>query len=416
MFSMIKSAEKRDYAAMKGLDVYTDIFDTNISSKLFRREIDDAMKRYMPISSKNPSLQYAVLGEKLLSSKIFSRSIIRLPETLIIPAFGMDPVDETQAKFDLVASTLTPLYSATSPSIRPNTLLFHFTGICPQPFAEGESCPSLDSLKRCSLVSSQSRIGGEKERNLLQQVDESFSFGMTHNAFDPLATIVPYNLLQGHITAANDILRSQYASTMRHKDLNELREAVIDQHGSDSIASLMVYMDSPTKMFATFIPRGICSSISTGKTVEYSEKASYKGVVTIQTTGTLNVDVEDGDCHLPIGSQMNVANLYLIFEMRELVPNDCKFNYPSIHLKLTSQSIDELEEEKMRETGGRCYLSRNGDLTKTIIQKIATLRVGPYRVHGSSFVDCKQMHQFDITMELQSSRPRYITFQRSFQQ
>lgn len=411
MFSTITHAEKRDYAAMQGLDVYTDIFEKNISSKHFRWEIDDAMNRYMPISYNNPSLQYAHFGEQLLSTK--PPSIVSLP-SLIIPAFGIDPVDETQVKFDLVASTLTPLYNASSPSIGPNTLLFHFTGLCQEPFAEGEFCPTSDSLKRCLL--SQSHFSGEKERNLLQQVDESFSFGMTHNAFDPLATILPYKVLQMHIKAANDIMRSQYASTMRHKDLNELREAVISQHGSDSIASLMLYMNSPTKMLDTFIPRGICSSISTGKTVAYSERASYRGVVTMQTTGTLNMDVEDGDSHLPMGSQMNVANLYLIIEMKELVPNDCKFNYPSIQMKLTSQSIDELEEEKMRETGGRCYLSRNGQLTKTIIQPIATLRVGPYHVYGSSFLDSKQMHEFDITMGLQSSRPRYIAYQRNYEQ
>lgn len=408
MYSKL-NLNKRGHDALDGMDVYANIFQTNISSKRFRKDIDDAMRRYMPISHDNPCLQYAHYGKELFSAK--PPSIVVLPQ-LELPAFGTDPVEEVQAKFDLVASTLTPLYTNTSPSIKPNTLLFHFTGLRREPYAEGECCPTSYATKECLLSGDK----GEKEKTLklLQNVDESFSFGMNHTSIDPLATILPYHLLKNHIKTANDILKSQYACTMRDKTLTELRDAVVSHHGSDSIVSLLLYMDSTEKMFDSFVPRGICSSISTGKTAAYSDKASYRGVVTIQKSGTLNVDTEDGDSHLPEGSQLNVANLYLIIEMKELVPNDCKFNYPAIGLKLTSQSLDQLEEEKIRHTDGRCHLSRDGKLSKTIILPIATLRVGPYIVHSVSFLDSKQMHEFDVIMGLKCAIPRYIVYQKSF--
>ena len=199
---------------------------------------------------------------------------------------------------------------------------------------------------------------------------------------------------------------------MRQESLTNLRDAVISQHGSDSIVALLLHIESPEKMATVFVPRGICSSISTGKTAAYRDKSSYQGIVTMQTTGTLNVDVEDGEQHLQDGSVMNIANLYIIFQMKELVPNDFKFNFADVQFKLTSQSIDQLEEEILRETNGKCHLSRDGKLTKTIIGKIASLRVGPYRVqsNGSS----KQLYEFDIVMASKCTSQRIITFQKSF--
>jgi len=395
---------KRSYDTMNGIDIYTRIFDTNLSSKHFRADIEEAMKRHWPISQENPALLYSHFDKELLNVK--SHSFLSMPTYLDIPAYGTDPVDETQAKFDLVASTLTPLYTSASQPIEPNTLLFHFTGLSTHPFATGELCPAL---------STDTYDNDEKQQRLRRKVDESFSLGMNIHSMDPLATILPYKELKRHINSANEILRSQYASTMRHESLTSLCDNVISQHGSDSLVALMLQMESPEKMAKTFVPRGICSSISTGKTAAYSDKSSYRGIVTMQTTGTLNVDVEDGEQHLQDGSVMNIANLYLIFQMKQLVPNDIKFNFSDVQMKLTSQSMDELEEDIMRETGGKCHLSRDGQHTKTLIKKIATLRVGPYRVQNNSCISSKQLHEFDIIMGLKPTNERLVVFQKSFE-
>ena len=400
---------KRSYDTMNGLDIYTHIFETNLSSKHFKSDVEDAMKRYWPISQDNPSLLYSHFDKELLSEN--THSFVTLPKLLDIPAYGTDPVDEAQAKFDLVASTLTPLYTSTSHPIQPNMLLFHYTGLSTNPFATGELCPSVHTNKEYFDTCEDT----EKQMRLQSKVEESFSLGMNHHTLDPLATILPYKELKKHIHFANDILRSQYAFTMRHESLTNLRDTVISQHGSDSIVSLMLHMESPEKFANAFVPRGFCSSISTGKTSAYRDKSSYQGIVTMQTTGTLNVDVEDGEQHLQDGSVMNIANLYLIFQMNELVPNDFKFNFADVQLKLTSQSIDQLEEEILRETNGKCHLSRDGQLTKTIIQKIATLRVGPYRIQSNSYISSKQLHEFDIVMGSKPTGDRIVVFQKNFE-
>lgn len=393
----------------ENLDIYARIFDKNISSKNYQEEIDMALKRFAPISDgKDIDLQYFESGSKLFSP-LDGLSRIHLPSTFTTPAIGTDPTDELLAKFDLIACTFNPLYTPNSPSIKPNELLFQYKGLCHSPFALGEQCP-----KNTGHFNTGDSINWNTEMSvkLRKDVNEAHSIGLSSDlAQGPVVTLVTYDHLQRHIRQCNEILKTQYASTMRHESLAKLRDIVVSQHGKDSLVALFLHIDDTEEFLNTFVPRGICSSICTGKTSSCSESSTYQGIVTIQRSGTLNIDVADADEQLPDGCELHTANLFLVIEMKQLVPYDEKFNYPTPRMVLTSLSVDQFEEELAHKTRGICPTSkksRDGRGCKTIICPIATLRVGPYRVYSNSLIKSNQMNEFDITMSLRSSLPRYF--------
>lgn len=409
MFSCIKQTCQifNPNIAQDNLDVYTRLFNTGISSKDFHEDIDLAMKKYMCMSDQNISLEYFHSNRELLSTSSPQMHLLRLPPTLDIPALGTDPTEELSAKFDLIASTFNPLYTPDSLSIRPNVLLFQYKGICHTPFSLGESSPQNRRPSCLKILEEDLEIS----TRLRKDVNEAHSIGLDDNQ-GPTVILLPYDQLKKHINESNEILRMQYASSMRHESLSKLRETVISHHGKDSIVALLLHLEDTEALLNTFVPRGVCSSICTGKTAAYTESSTYQGVVTIQRSGTLNVDVEDADQHLVDGSEMNIANLFLIIEMKQLVPLDDKFNYPSVRLVLTSHGIDQFEEELVRQKhrGQRSasVCSRDGRPAKTIIYPIASLRVGPYHVYSNPMIKRNQVNEFDITMSLRSALPRYI--------
>ena len=412
---------------MVDLDLFVDNYGGALSTKRFRPDTVRAMESFADLRGDGGELhmKYTRLGEQLLDT-LATRPIRFAP--FEVPAFGTDPTEEVPlvGKFDLIANTLTSLYERDSPPLEHNCLLFQFMGLSRVSYAAGEDQPSQDVMgniiesqvysreenktldngviKTCSDVQTDVR--------LLNSVDDAYRLHLGDTSADPVSTLVPFALLQKHIIESNEILGAQYSVELHGKSYTSLKERVVEHHGPDSVVALMVHMDSPELFYDTFVPRGICSSTCTGKTVPYCDGSAYRGTVTLQVSGLLDVNVEDGDAHLPLGTNMDTACLYLVVEMKRLVPCDCKFNYPWIRLLLSSKTVDEVQEDIVSEAKGMGHPTRDGALSTTIVKPIAKLRVGPHCVSDSFSRDSQQLSQFDLIMLPDMRRCRLIHFQK----
>ena len=415
---------------MLDLDLFIDGYGGTLSSKRFRPDTVAAMESFANLlgNGREISLRYTRLGRQLLDT-LTPRPIQFAP--LEVPAFGTDPTEEVPlvGKFDLIANTLTSLYERDSPPLEHNCLLFQFMGLSRVSYACGEDQPSHDVMQ--NIIESQ--VYGHEEVKkldngvfktcsdvetdvrLLNSVDQAYRLTMGDTSADPVSTLVPFGLMQKHIEESNNILKSQYSMELHGKSYTELKERVLEHHGPDSVVALMIHMDSPELFYDTFVPRGICSSTCTGKTTPYCDGTAYQGTVTLQVSGLLDVDVEDGDKHLPVGTSMDTGHLYLVVEMRSLVPNDCKFNYPWIRLLLSPKTVDQVREDIVEETKGRGHLTRDGTLSTTIVKPIAKLRVGPHCVSDGFTRDGQQLSQFDLVMSPNMQRCRLIPYQMEIQ-
>lgn len=421
---------KRRLEEVLELDLFIDGYDHLLSTKHFRPDTTKALESFMESQMKEGdlSLKYTHMGRDLLNS-LGTRPIRFVP--LEVPAFGTDPTEEVPlvGKFDLIANTLTPLYERDSPPMEHNCLLFQFMGLSRVAYAGGEEQPNNDVIQ--TVIESQvygheegqmldngvikSCKDIETEVRLLNLVEQAFWLHLGDTSVDPVSTLVPFGLLQKHIVDCNQQLKSQYSSELHAMSYTELKEKVVDHHGPDSVVALMVHMDSPEQFYDTFVPRGICSSTCTGKTTPYCNGAAYQGLVTLQVSGLMDVDIEDGDKHMSVGTSLDTAYLYLIVEMKQLVPHDPKFNYPWIRLLLTSKSIDQVQADLLLQTKGRCHLTRDSMLSTTIVKPIAKLRVGPHCVGDGFSRDCQQSSQFDLVLSPNMRRCRFVPFQLGFE-
>lgn len=420
---------KRRLEEVLDLDLFIDGYDGMFSTKRFRPDTTKALESFMQSQMREGelSLKYTHMGRELLDS-LGTRPIQFAP--LEVPAFGTDPTDEVPlvGKFDLIANTLTPLYERDSPPIEHNCLLFQFMGLSRVAYSGGEAQPNNDVIQ--TVIESQvygqadaqildngvikSCKDVETEVRLLNSVEQAFWLHLGDTSADPVSTLVPFGLLQKHIIDCNQTLKSQYSVELHGRSYTELKERVVDHHGPDSVIALMVHMDSPELFYDTFVPRGICSSTCTGKTAPYCNGAAYQGLVTLQVSGLLDVDVEDGDKHLSVGTSLDTAYLYLVVEMKQLVHNDPKFNFPWIRLLLTPKNIDQVQEDLLLQTEGRCHLTRDGMLSTAIIKPIAKLRVGPHCVGDGFSRDGQQSSQFDLVLSPNMRRCRFVPYQLSF--
>lgn len=417
-----KNVENRKFPLEEILnyDLNFCMIDKKVSSDDYRPDIKKARTMFTPFEF---SLPYTSRNEELLS---YGSGIIQLPD-LSVPAFGKDPVEEVAGKFDLVMNTMTSLWKSKHGLLEPNQLIFQYAGLIRIPYSMGEKYPDNDPLKSIihmevyddrdeipqddGLMYSCRQL--EKEMRLMSRVNDAYSLRFGNLSVDPLATLVSFKQLKCHIEETNRMLHSQYVNLLRNETYTKLKEKVVDEHGPESVEALLLHIQSPGMFYDTFLPRGILSSKSTGKTVPFSNGTAYEGIVTLQTTGMLNVDIENGDEHLSHGSTLSNGYLYLIIEMKSLVPGDFKFNYPSIRMYLTSKSVEMVADEILSNTRGRCHLSRNGKLTETIIKPLGKIHLGPHNVHDSCSVDTKQYTPFDIL--LTNSNTYHVIFSDSYE-
>lgn len=420
--------KRRRLEEVLDLDLFVDGYDGVLSTKRYRPDTVRALKLFADLRGGDPgrdtALMYTRLGSQLLET--VAPTPVRFAP-LDLPAFGTDPTEEVPlvGKFDLIANTLTSLYDRDSPPLEHNCLLFQFMGLSRNCYARGVDQPGQDVL---GMVIESQVYGGEREMvldsgahksckeiqtdvRLLKSVDDAFSLHLGDTSVDPVSTLVPFALLQRHIAESNEILRTQYSVELHGMSYTRLKEKVIEHHGPNSVVALMVHMDSPELFYDTFVPRGICSSTCTGKTTPHCNGSAYSGTVTLQVSGLLDVDVEDGDKHMSLGTCMDTAFLYLVVEMKTLVPGDCKFNYPWIRLLLSSRTIDGIQEDIAVSSKGRCHPARDGTLSTTIIRPIAKLRVGPHCVTDAFSRDSQQMSQFDLVMSSNMRHCRFVHFQ-----
>ena len=415
---------KRRLEEILDYDLNFCMLDKTISSNSYRPDIKRSRDMYMKEElTSEISLPYMARGKELLGDP---SGIVKLPN-LSVPAFGRDSTIEVAGKFDLVLNTVTSLYTENCGPMEANHLLFQYMGLKRIPYSLGEKHPNGDPLKsiiQMEIYDERHEIrldDGiaftcnelEKEMRLMNRVHEEYSLRFGNLHVDPLATLISYRQLKNHIEETNHILQSQYLSSLRNESYIELKQKVVNQHRPNSVAALMVQIQSPEMFYDTFFPRGILSSNSTGKTVPFCDGKAYEGILTLQTTGLLNIDIEDGDQHMLQGSVLSSGFLYLIVEMKQLVPGDYKFNYPGIRMLLTDKTKEMVTQDILLETKGRCHLSRSGKLTKTIIKPVGKLSVGPHNVHDPCHVDARQYSQFDLL--LSHCSPQFVIFTDSYE-
>lgn len=401
--------KKRRLEEILNYAVDVGLYGNLIPTKMFRPDIYKARKEYK--IDHELDMPYTSLGKEFKYTK------------LQIPAFGKDNVEEISGKFDLITNTLTKLYDDDCGPIEHNKLLFHFTGLDKVPYSKGECQPEMNVMKdivemnmyekkkELHMIDGRKLLGEQLESTIRIQkiIDESFRTQLVDKDVEPVATLIPFNILQKHILESNRILESQYGKLMRNSSMEELQQSVIERHGPDSVVSLMLQMNSPEAFYDAFVPRGICSSIATGKNVPYSNGLAYGGIITIQITGILHIDIEDGTSEYVRGDVFDTAYLYLIIEMKELITNDTKFNYPWIRMLLSPKTIEEIENDILINTRGICVTTRDGLPSKTLIKPIGKLCVGPFHVPDHGDRDARQLAEFDIIMS--SRRLHSITFQ-----
>ncbi len=398
---------KRRLEEILDFDLEYGVLDRQLKSKMFRPDMYQSRSDYMQrqMNQGELSMPNTTLGHRLLGLQK-SGHLVSIP-SLSVPAFGMDPVDEIGGKFDLVMNTMTSLYNKHSPPLEHNKLLFHYVGLAQSPYAHGENQAPCDALgAMMSMDTRRSRTDVETDVNTRRNVDEAFRLLLNGNEVNPVATLIPFDFLQKHIKDSNRKLECEYGTHMRNGQYSDLKSEVIRKSGCDSVVALMVHMESPEMFYNTFFPRGICSSTCTGRMLP---SRSGKFVVTLQTMGTLHVDVEDGDAHLRQGVSLDMAYLYLIIEMKQLVPLDDNFNFPWIRMLLTSKTVDQLEIDMLTEAEGMPVRSKTGQSVRSIIKPIARLRNGPYHVRHEDDRDARQHYQFDLMMESLSGGLRLVT-------
>ena len=401
---------KRRLEEILGYDTEMQVFNKKLCSSMWQPQMALARQTYMSDQMRHGDLSMPYVQRQSPATQHPHGPLAPLPN-LQIPAFGRDRIEDISGKFDLVMNTLTSLYASDAPPLEANKLLFHYTGLMkPCSFALKEE----DHIRTVIEKNMYGKGDNETEEHDVRgklSVNEAFKVHMADRSVDPVVTLIPFNLLQQHIKESNKVLENQFVSQLRGRSYSDLKSAVLQQHGSHSVVSLLTQLNSPEEFYDTFLPRGILSSRCTGRTVPYSNGTPYQGVVTIQSLGTLQVDVEDGDHGYEVGTTLNTGTLYLIVEMRQLVANDDKFNYPWVQMLLTPKSFEQLEADILDEQSGRCVAARDGSRTKTIIKPIAQLKNGPYTVHAIGDVDARQYREFDIVMGLPSSEPRSVVFQ-----
>lgn len=407
----IKPTSKRRREEVLGLDTEMGVYNKMFKPYMWRPEKKRARQSYMSQEMKDAelSMPYFKRGKPYQDQRHLS-SLSKLS----IPAFSGDHMDEFGGKLDLILNNITSLYGARSP-LEPFRLMFHYTGLI-----KSNIGPGRDYMDDVRSVIERSVYEDDVDGNQANRERDVITRSEVHNAFrvhladetvDPVVTMVPFSLLQTHIIDSNGILKSQYADLMKGLSLSELKARVVNQHGPDSVVSLMVQLNSPEDFYNTFNPRGILASKCTGRTTPFSNGTPYQGLVTLQTAGTLHIDTEDGDDDLYEGDILDTATLYLVVEMKELVPNDNKFNYPWIRMLLTPKTIDQVESDIVMCQGGTCVKSRDGKNTKTIIKPIAQLRGSSYYASGSTSQYTKQLRDFSIIMNYRSSDLKKICFQ-----
>lgn len=339
--------------------------------------------------------------------------LLNLP-ALTVPAFGQ--AEDPAGKFDLIQNRLTPL-SGLGP-LEPNHLLFQYMGLNRVPYARGEVQAKGDPLKAAvymEIYDQREEVATEDgvicslrelqlETRLGRNVQESYDVLLASPRVDPLVILVSYPHLQIFQEQLNKTILAQYAPTMRGETYIRLKERIVEEHGSGSVAALLVHMQSPEMMLDTFYPRGILSSGYT----------HMEGVVTIQTMGQLNIDIEDGDQHKTSGSTVSsAAVLYLVVEMKSLVEGEAQFNYPAFRMVLSTKTIAQMADAMLLRTKGRCHLTRAGKLSKSVILPVGQVRVGPHHVHGDrSSKDARQYSQLEIL--LSHVKPTFVTYCKSF--
>lgn len=397
---MMGAQRKRRLAEI--LEYPLDIDVRGVPTKYFRPDIHEARSKYLAREKNHEDLD-------LVNTRIGDL----YPRDFSMPAFARDVNHEIHGKFDLVLNTASSLYNEHTPSVEPGRLVFHFTGI--EGFQRLDDDNVMNYLiemniydgNRGVVMTDGRHMSGEEletEIRLRNQVDEAFRYHLTEKKVEPVATLVPFEVLKKHIQDSNNILMTQYGDLMRGGSLNDLKRAVIERHGPDSIVALMVHMKSPEHFYKTFIPRGIVSSLSTGKNVPYSDGRTYGGIVTIQTQGRLRIDIEDGASHLTQGDVVDMATLYLIVEMKEPIPDNNKFNYPSIRLFLSPLSQEQLERQLTGENKGSGPKTRDGRPSEIIVEPIGNLSVGPYHIAEGSNVSHRQSANFDLLLSRGGAR------------
>ena len=404
---------KRRMEEILGFDVECGAHNKMFRSTNWRPDKAASRQRYMRDEMKDGEIStpYLKRGQPF-SSKTHLASL----SDFHVPAFSGDHLDEFAGKIDLIMNTLTSLYGSHSPPLEPNKLMFHYSGLIKQQVG---GCK--DFMDDMTSVIEMGVYGQDSDGRQTEREKNTWARTEVHNAFrvhladqsvEPVVTLVPFPLLQTHIRESNEILKSHYVDLMRGASYSELKAKVVSKHGPDSVVSLMVQLQSPQDFMRAFVPRGILASRCTGRTTPFSSGTTYQGLVTLQTSGTLHVDTEDGDHHCTQGDKLESATLYLIVEMKELVPNDEKFNYPWFRMLLTPQTIEQVESDIITQQSGVCVKSRNGARTKTIVKPIAQLRGNSYFVHTTSNTNTRQSREFSIIMSYRSSDPKLICFQQ----
>ena len=381
-------------------------------------EILDLNVKYLPLLDEREDLKRARLSYvpheielPYTTRNLFGgNNLFNLPD-LTVPAFGRD--DDLAGKFDLIQNKLTKL----STPLQPNHLAFQFMGLNRIPYTQGEFHLSGDPLKaavQMEVYDQREEVPMDDgdmyslrelqlESRLSKNVQANYNLLLGTPTVDPLATLITFPDLKKFQDEFNNIILSQYSKTMRGETYIRLKESVVEEHGADSVAALLVHMQSPQVFLDTFFPRGIFSS----------GFQRLEGVVTLQTMGQLHVDIEDGDSHLMPGSMVSSgAVLYLVVQMQPLVDGECLFNYPAMKMVLSPKSTCQLADDILIRTKGRCHRTRSGKLSKTVIWPVGHLRAGPHHVYDPSKLEARQYSQFEIL--LGHVKPMYVTFSKSF--
>ena len=406
------ATSKRRMEEILGLDVECRAHNKMFRSSMWRPYKAASRKNYMRDEMKHGEISTPYLNR---GEPYDNKAHLASLSDFHVPAFSGDHLDEFAGKVDLIMNTLTSLYGSQSPPLEPNKLMFHYTGLIKSHVGEGRDF--LDDMRSVirTGVYGQDQDGGQADRErsmwTRSEVHDAYRVYLADQSVEPVVTIVPFPLLQTHITESNSILKAQYVDLMRGSSYSELKSRVVSQHGPESVVSLMVQLHSPEDFMRAFAPRGILASRCTGRTTPFSAGTTYQGIVTLQTSGTLHVDTEDGDHHCQEGIKLETATLYLIVEMRKLVPNDDKFNYPWVRMLLTPKTVQQVESDIITQQNGCCVKSRDGARTKTIIKPIAQLRGSSYYVHGTGNTNARQNRDFSIIMSYRSSDPKLVCFQ-----
>lgn len=358
----------------------------------------------------NPSYDLPYLTRNLVGD--YNRGLFRAP-TLQIPAFGRE--SDLAGKFDLFQNSISKLAGP----LEPNHLVFQFMGLVRSAYAEGTPHTTGDPLG--AAIQMEVYGGGrdkvpmddgrmfevrelQLETRIAKQVHDTQEVMLSTPRVYPMVTLTGFNELARKIGALNEKLLNSFLHRFRHGSYTRMKEQFVSELGPESDLAVLLHITSPTMFFDCFMPRGI---VSAGSPV-------LEGIVTLQTSGQLNIDVEDGDSHFEPGTIVSgAAMLYLIVKMESLVEGEYMFNYPAIHMHLTTKTSSQLVDDMLQTTKGRCHLTRDGKLSKTIIFPVGQLTAGCHIVEDDKRVDSRQSSQFEII--LSTAKPTYVVYTKSYE-